>query len=186
MRLRAVLATAILAGGAALGMGLATAEAQEFAIPAPIAAGHEELYSQMQAATEKGGDLGDAARAAMEALGPHFQKEEEYALPQLGLLPALVGPPLGEQADLSPEQREELASRTERFRQELPQMIEEHRQIEASLDDLRAAAEAAGDTELARLAEEIGVHARTEEMVLYPTALLIGDYVALKAASSNE
>jgi hypothetical protein len=49
--------------------------------------------------------------------------------------------------------------------------------IAAALEDLHEAAEAAGEIQIVRLGEEIGVHARTEEKVLYPAALLIGDYV---------
>ena len=154
---------------------------QEFAIPQPIAAGHEELYARMEAATRAGGAVGAAATAVMEALAPHFQKEEKYALPQLGLLPSLVGPPLAAEArELTPEQREEVIVRTERLRAELPQMLKEHEAIAAALENLREAAEAAGETQIVRLAEEIGVHARTEEKVLYPAALLIGDYVRQK------
>ena len=180
------LAVAVIAGGMALGGALPAALGQEFAIPQPIATGHEELYARMEAATRAGGEVGEAARAVMAVLGPHFQKEEEYALPQLGLLPGLVGAPLAPAArGLTPEQREELVARTERFRAELPRMLEEHGAIAAALEDLRAAAEEAGETEYARLAEEIGVHARTEEQVLYPTALLIGDYARLRGGSEQ-
>ena len=183
MQVRHRLAVAVISGGTALGGALPAALGQEFAIPQPVATGHEELYSRMEAATRAGGEVGDAAQAVMAALGPHFQKEEEYALPQLGLLPGLVGAPLAPEATgLTPEQREELIARTERFRTELPQMLEEHKAIAAALEDLRAAAEAAGETEYARLAEEIGVHARTEEQVLYPAALLIGDYARLQGS----
>lgn len=160
--------------------------AQDFTIPKPIASGHEALYSEMEAATRAGGQPGEAARAAMAVLGPHFQKEEQYALPQLGLLPGLVGSPLAVEAqELTPEQRQELRMRTERFRAELPQMFEEHARIGAALEELRKAAEEEGKTEHARLAEEIGVHARTEEQVLYPTALLIGDLAQLQDGSAQ-
>lgn len=176
------LAAPVIAAGIAITSTLSgippVALSQEFAIPKPLAAGHEELYARMEAATQAGGDVGEAATAVMEALAPHFQKEEEYALPQLGLLPSLAGPPLAAEArELTPKQREEVIVRTERLRAELPQMLEEHEAIAAALENLREAAEAAGETEIVRLAEEIGVHARTEEKVLYPAALLIGDHV---------
>ena len=81
----------------------------------------------MEAATRAGGDVGEAATAAMEALALHFRKEEEFALPQLGPLARLVGPPLAAEArELTPKQREELIVRTKRFSAKLPQMIEEH------------------------------------------------------------
>ena len=174
MKARYRLAAVMIAGGTGLA-GALPAAGQELAIPEPIAAGHEELYARMEAAT-----------AVMKALGPHFQKEEEYALPQLGLLPGLVGAPLAEGASLTPEQRKELIARTEQLRTELPQMLEEHQAIAAALEDLRKAAEQAGEPAYARLAEEIGVHAKTEEEVLYPTALLIGDYARLQGEAQQQ
>lgn len=81
------LAAPVIAAGIAITSTLSgippVALSQEFAIPQPIAAEHEELYARTEAA---GGAVGEAATAVMEALAPHFQKEEEYALPQLGLL----------------------------------------------------------------------------------------------------
>jgi|GEM_PF-2135007 len=59
-------------------------------------------------------------------------------------------------------------------------MLEEHETTAARLEHLRRAAEAEGKAEYARLAEEIGVHARTEELVLHPSALMIGEAVRLR------
>jgi hypothetical protein len=152
--------------------------AQEFEIPAPLAAGHEALYGRLEAATEEGGETGDAAKAALEALRGHFEKEESYALPQLGALARLAGMPGHEGDRLTEAERQALMERTERFRAELPEMLEEHRQIEAALAELEAAARDEGKGEIAALAREIGSHARTEELVLYPAALLMGAHVA--------
>ena len=57
---------------------------------------------------------------------------------------------------------------------ELPKMLAEHREIVAALERLEAAAHAAGKPEHARFAEKLKVHARTEEEVLYPAAILVG------------
>ena len=56
-----------------------------------------------------------------------------------------------------------------------PKMLEEHVRIHAAVADLRAAAEAAGAEAQVELADELALHARTEEEVLYPAALLVGD-----------
>jgi hypothetical protein len=152
--------------------------AQSLKIPDPLKAGHQELYTRLEAAGEAGGETGEAAQAALQGLRGHFEKEESYALPQLGALPALVGMPGHEGEDLSAEQKQELIARTERFREELPTMLEEHEEISAALDDLRSKARSEGNEDIARLASEVMTHARTEELVLYPAALLIGDHLA--------
>jgi hypothetical protein len=56
-------------------------------------------------------------------------------------------------------------------------MLEEHVQIRAAVADLRAAAEAGQAPAQVRLAAELARHARSEEDVLYPAAVLVGEIV---------
>ena len=57
-------------------------------------------------------------------------------------------------------------------------MLAEHQQIGMALEKLRAAARAAGRGEYERFADALALHARTEEAVLYPAAILVGEVVA--------
>src|SRR5690242_1622990 len=57
-----------------------------FGIPQPLQVEHEELHSALAQLTRAGGQTGESARKLAEILDPHFQKENEYALPPLGLL----------------------------------------------------------------------------------------------------
>ncbi len=59
----------------------------EFNILSPLKGEHEELHQELAKATQAAGNIGDAARAVAQILHPHVVKEEEYALPPLGLLP---------------------------------------------------------------------------------------------------
>jgi hypothetical protein len=61
----------------------------------------------------------------------------------------------------------------------LPGMLAEHKEIVAALGDLEAAANAENKPQYARFAEKLIQHARTEEEVLYPAAILVGLYVRL-------
>ena len=61
----------------------------EFKIPESLGLEHDELHRQLVKAIEEGGKVGDAAKAVADVLHPHFEKEEEYALPPLGLLSSL-------------------------------------------------------------------------------------------------
>jgi hypothetical protein len=67
---------------------------------------------------------------------------------------------------------------TRRLKAELPGMLAEHKQIVGALEKLRAAARAARQPEHERFADALVQHAQTEEQVLYPAAILVGEMVA--------
>ena len=160
-----------------MGVALATS-AQAFDIPQPLESEHHELYARLQAATQAGGKIGEAARSAFQALSGHFEKKQRYALPQLGALAALAGTPGAKNVTLTSDQKKDLMARTERFRAELPEMLKEHEIISTALRRLQEAARAEGNEQVAHVAEAIMTHAKTEELVLYPAALVMGDFVA--------
>jgi hypothetical protein len=64
---------------------------------------------------------------------------------------------------------------TSTLRSEMPRMLEEHVRIRAAVAELRAAAESERAAAQVELADALALHARTEEEVLYPAALLVGD-----------
>ena len=74
---------------------------------------------------------------------------------------------------------------TDRLKAELPEMLEEHKAVVATLKTLITAAEADNKPEHARFAEKLILHAQTEEEVLYPAAILIGEYVKLRLRTSS-
>jgi hypothetical protein len=147
----------------------------ECTIPRPLQVEHEELHAELVKATQVEGKIGEAARTVAALLHPHFVKEEEYALPPLGLLPLLAA------GQVTPEMRDVLPM-TDRLRTELPQMLHEHQTIVAALHRLVAAAQQENQMAYAHFAEKLLLHAQTEEEVLYPTAILIGEYLKLKLA----
>ena len=62
----------------------------EFPIPEPLKVEHAELHAELVEATKAGGLVGEAAREVAKRLHPHFVREEEFALPPLGLLASLA------------------------------------------------------------------------------------------------
>jgi hypothetical protein len=134
---------------------------------------HEELHAELVAATKAGGKTGAAAEAVARALHPHFVKEEEYALPPLGLLTRLAD-------GKSPQDRDAVISMTERLRKDLGHMLLEHKVIVIELHKLMEAAKSENKPEYVHFAEKLKQHAQTEEEVLYPAAILIGEYLKLK------
>jgi len=145
----------------------------KFKIPKPLKEEHEELHSELVKAIQTGGKIGNAAKAVAKILHPHFVKEEEYALPPLGLLSLLAKGKITSAMG-------NILSMTDRLKAELPEMLQEHKAIVTALKKLSDAAKKEKKIEYAHFAEKLILHAKTEEEVLYPTAILIGEYLKLK------
>lgn len=138
--------------------------------PEAIHEEHEEIHAALERATHEPGQLGARARELAAVLDPHFRREEEIATPPLGLLAPLARGPV------TPEMRAVLPM-TDALERELPRMLEEHRQIGAARQRFEIAARRAKKAEYVRLAETLAHHARQEEEVLYPAAILVGHFV---------
>jgi hypothetical protein len=146
----------------------------QFSTPESIRHEHLELHEILARATREPGDLGAAAKALAAVLDPHFKREEEIATPPLALLAPLArGPATAEMRKVLPM--------TDALEKELPQMLAEHGLIMAARERFEAAARKAGRDDYVRMAETLAVHARTEEEVLYPAAILVGRYVKQQA-----
>jgi iron-sulfur cluster repair protein YtfE (RIC family) len=139
-------------------------------IPPPLKAEHEELHARLAKATQVPGAVGAAAREVARLLHPHFVKEEAFALPPLGVLARVAS------GQVTPDMQNAVEM-AQRLRGELPEMLAEHQAIVAALEKLRAAANAARLPEHERFAEALVQHAQTEEQVLYPAAILVGEHI---------
>ena len=142
--------------------------------PKSIASEHRELHEVLARAAAEGGEMATAAGALEAALAPHFKREEEIASPPLGLLPILA------QAEATAEMRSVLPL-TSALESELPQMLREHDAIRSATARFRATAERLGMEDYVRFADTLAAHARQEEEILYPAAILVGRYVARTA-----
>ena len=133
---------------------------------------HEILRATLKRAAREPGGVGDQARKLAAIAEAHFQREEKLVLPLLSLLPELAS---GAGAGRMPE----APMLAQALRQELGRMCQEHRQIADGLRELARAAHAQGKSEYDGFIEEMMVHARTEETMLYPAAIVAGDYAGL-------
>ena len=162
-----------------LGVGFAAAalsgnqQHATVAIPESIRIEHEELHKELATAASLPGRTGAAAAKVAGLLHPHFVKEEEFALPPLALLQPLA------EGRATPDPMAMSAS-ADRLKAEMSQMLEEHKAIVAALADLEAAATAERHPEVRRFVEKLTLHAQQEEQVLYPAAVLVGEYLKLK------
>lgn len=147
-------------------------------IPASIRAEHEEIHSALVAATKAKGGVGAAAKELAAILHPHFVREEQIALPPLGLLQPLS------RGEFTPAMRDVLPM-TDSLRAELPRMLEEHKAIRAATERLGKVARTEKNAAVARLAEQLAMHARSEEEVFYPAAVLVGDLVRARSTGGS-
>jgi hypothetical protein len=155
-------------------MAHAHAPTQAFEIPASMRAEHEEIHAALERATNAPGRVGEAARALAKVLHPHFVREEQIALPPLALLAPLA------RGEFTETMRDVLPM-TDSLRAELPHMLEEHVAIRAATQRLGEVARAERNTAVTRLAEQLALHAKSEEEMFYPAAVLVGDIVRARA-----
>lgn len=152
----------------------------EIRIPASIAAEHKEIVATLAQATRESGPVGVAARELAGVLEPHFEREEQIALPPLGLLA-----PLAAGARIPDDAASAALSMSQSLRSEMPRMMEEHQTIRSAVRKLGEAARSEKAARYERFAEALASHARSEEEVLYPAAILVGDLVRAKRAPAG-
>ncbi len=142
-------------------------------IPESIIVEHKEIHGMLSNALKTGGETAKAAKAVEELLHPHFVKEEEYALPPLGLLKPLSEGKITNDAN-------DAQRLSKKLKTELKQMIAEHKAIVGKLDELISAATKESKKQPIEFAEKLKAHAKAEEDVYYPAAILVGEYLKIK------
>ena len=178
LRSAAWLAFAVLAGPGAEAQAPGQASnqaprAQEHTgslVPGSVRAEHEEIQADLLRAARVTGPVSLAARELQRVLQPHFEREEQIALPPLGLLRPLSN---GDRPDRAMAER--LAAMSDSLRAELPRMLTEHAQIRSAVIRLEEAGRREPDSAAMALAVRLQLHARNEEEILYPAAVLVAE-----------
>ena len=97
---------------------------------------HEELHDALRKATKLPGKVGMAAKQVAQVLHPHFVRENELALPVIGIARELAE----EKTSADFPKALELF---EKFKPEYEKMLQEHIEIIKALDELEKAAKKA-------------------------------------------
>ena len=121
-------------------------------IPQSLQAEHHEIHEALVEATQATGRVGAAAKELAAVLDPHFERENEIALPPLGLLAPLA-------AGKTPTRLKEALAMTNALRMEMPRMLEEHTRIRTATEKLRVAAREAKVPTQEGFAERLAPHA---------------------------
>lgn len=160
-----------IAGAAVLAVLAVAASAQT--IPSSIESEHQALHAQLAKVVGAGGRTGAAAREVEMLLAPHFHEEEQYALPPLGLLADLAAGKL-------PADTASVIRMTDRLKERMPDMLREHKEIAAAAQRLRTAGQQERKPAAVAYVDGLLAHAKQEEEVLYPSAILVGEYLKQK------
>lgn len=131
---------------------------------------HDQIYARIERLAQTPGKTGKAAKELLIIMRPHMFKEEEFVLPQLGVLKKLAfdEPMAGMLWAIG---------RSEDLKEEYPQMLAEHKAIFTSIDKLSQAATREGDQGALDLAVQLKAHIQDEEDIIYPAAILAGQYI---------
>lgn len=142
-------------------------------VPASVRLEHDALHKELADVSLEPGPVGEAARELARLMHPHFLREDEYAMPPLGLLARLA------RDEITPDMADALPL-IARLKAEMPLMIDEHRAIKGALQNLEELAAAEGKPDIVEFARRVALHAQSEEEVLYPAAILVGHHLRLK------
>jgi hypothetical protein len=134
---------------------------------------HRELREQLDRAAAASGRTGEAAREVMKVLAPHIRLEREFAMPPLCAIAQIA------RGEITPDMAR-FIDKTDAFKAELPRMLDEHKLIVEALRSLMQAAAAEKQPGAAQFAQKMIQHAQLEEEILYPAAILVGEYLRLK------
>jgi hypothetical protein len=141
--------------------------------PVTLKLEHQTLYAEVRQYAKRGGSAGKAARLLARLMRTHFAAEEKFALPPLGLLPALA------EGTIEPRMAAAITL-AKKLHAELPNLLGQRHAIVAAVEELIAAAADEGQSEMVGFAERLMLHEQTEEQVSFPTAILIGKYLQLR------
>jgi hypothetical protein len=136
-------------------------------IPESVREEHEEIFSGLRRLANTGGGTGKAIRELLEVLEPHFEKEDEIAMPLLGAVARISSGQMQEGLD-------EVISLQGRLAEGLPSMLAQHKVIGGRIAIARERAGKEKNMEALSLLMGLQHHAKMEEEVLYPAAMLAG------------
>jgi hypothetical protein len=162
-------------GTAATAGGSQAQQPREFKIPEPLKMDQNELCVALERAIHSGGKTGKAARELLRVLQPHLLKEEEDFLQTLGFLVPLA------QGEITPAMRS-IPSKTEHLKTRMFEIMREHAAIIEAARRLLRAARSERKLSLVTFTEHLMLRAWTDEVVFYPAAILIGEYLKFKFA----
>lgn len=141
-----------------------------FKIPEALWLGHDEVRAELVRATAIPGPIGEAAMHVADICLPHMEHEEASVFPVFGLLRDLA---VGE---VRPEMAEVLPM-ISAFSARREALGDEHHSMAPAVHRLLLAAYKEDNREIIEFTYNLRMHERMEDQVIFPTVLLIRNYV---------
>lgn len=141
-------------------------------VPSTILQKHDYLISTISKWTTSGDSTARAAIKLKEIMDHHFQEEENYVLPALGALPAIASGKI-------PIESGDLLRMIEQYKANANHFLAEHQFIKAYMKELMSIAEKENHPGIIEFEKTLAKHAKEEEEVLFPTVVLIGEYLKM-------
>lgn len=139
-------------------------------VPRALRSSHDEARAELARAMMEGGPIAKAATRVAEFCLPHFEHEEKSVFPVLALLPYVTA------RDRRPRMMEVITLISD-FGAQRHRLDDHHQLILAAIEVLLQAAQRQNSREFAEFAYNLRVHERIEEEVIFPTVILIGNYL---------
>jgi hemerythrin superfamily protein len=139
-------------------------------VPKALQRDHDDARAEFVRATTEGGRIAKAGRRVAQLCLPHFEHEEKKVFPVLALLPYLAP------ENLQPEMMDVMPLISE-LRAKQDAIADHHQEILAAIDELMLAARKQNNREFAEFAHNLKNHEDIETELIYPTVLLIGNYL---------
>ncbi len=146
--------------------------------PASMEKEHQEIWQLLIRIQHLSGKTGSIAEKLAKDLKAHIEKEEELALPLLGILGDIAN---GKLKNGVAKKASLLGSK---FEKEYPGMLHGHKELRKYLERLKKVGAEEGHLTAVRFTETVEKHSKEEEEVLYPAAILAGR-MASKRTRSN-
>ncbi len=177
MKSASVIASFILFTSIILAAGSRDAVAQSPSqprdIPQSLRVEHEDTLEQLTTLSKRRTAVGAEARKALAVFKKHIQREEEYILPPLTLLPYLAD------GKVAPDMKWAIAM-ADRVKAEREQIFQEHTQITDAMNALATAARQAHDIDALHFAQAAAADSLNDIELLEPMTMVIGDYLRAK------
>jgi hemerythrin superfamily protein len=139
-------------------------------VPKALQRDHDDARAEFVRATTEGGRIAKAGRRVAQLCLPHFEHEEKKVFPVLALLPYLAP------ENLQPEMMDVMPLISE-LRAKQDAIADHHQEILAAIDELMLAARKQNNREFAEFAHNLKNHEDIETELIYPTVLVIGNYL---------
>lgn len=139
-------------------------------VPNALIHGHQNLIEEMERVIAIGGRIAEKAKILKNVMIVHFKKEEDYALPPLGLLLSLTEGSWQVNAEEAIKMADNLQSRLE-------EMTQDHLKIVNILNELKLIVEEEKNIVAKYFIKDLMLHIELEDEVLYPTTILVGNYL---------